>query len=326
VTDPRFSCREPRPRYLFGVTLASDFGFSVPLPASDGALDLTFAVSPFAPLAGGWHRQLPVYTSPRRRPNGASACCLYRTPDCEIFSFPDVEYYLWSARIVCHLPESAWLHLVEPYLLGPVFAYWLERRGLPVLHASTVGIEGRAVVFAAMHGTGKSGLAAALLQCGATLLGDDLAPIDELGGDQTVQPGFPCLRMWPDEAAYFLRRYEHLPRVSPGSEKRWVPIGPDGFGTFCNHPLPLSCIYLPERRPEPHGLVEIRPVSPRDALIELVRHSFSPFLVEAAGLQPGRFDRLARLVRQVPVRRLSYPSGFDRLPGVAEAILRDLER
>jgi len=60
-------------------------------------------------------------------------------------------------------------------------------------------------------------------------------------------------------------------------------------------------------------------------VIELVRHSFSPLLVEAAGLQPGRFDLFARLARQVPVRRLSYPTGFDRLPGVAEALLRDLE-
>ena len=31
---------------------------------------------------------------------------------------------------------------------------------------------------------------------------------------------------------------------------------------------------------------------------------------------PARLDRLARLVRAVPVRRLVYPSGFDRLPEV----------
>jgi hypothetical protein len=321
LSHPPLFCREPGPRHLFGVTLASDFGFSVPLPVSDGALDLTFSVSPFAPLAGVRHRQAPVYTSPRRRPNGASACSLYRTSEYEILSFLEAEYYLWPDRIVCHLANPDGLHLVEPYLLGPVFAYWLERRGLPVLHASAVAVEGRAVVFAALHGTGKSGLAAALLHRGAALLGDDLAPLDEFG---CVQPGFPCLRMWPDEAACFLRCYEHLPRVSPGSEKRWVPVGPDGFGTFCDRPLPLACLYLPERLPDRSAPVTIREIAPRDALIELVRHSFSPFLVEAVGLQPGRIDRFIRLLQQVPVRRLSYPSGFDRLPEVAEAVLRDL--
>ena len=75
------------------------------------------------------------------------------------------------------------------------------------------------------------------------------------------------------------------------------------------------------RRAEGEGGVEIQPVSRSEALIELVRHSFSPRLVEAAGLQPSRLDRLSRLVRQVPVRRLSYTSGFERLPEVAEALL-----
>jgi hypothetical protein len=58
-------------------------------------------------------------------------------------------------------------------------------------------------------------------------------------------------------------------------------------------------------------------------LIELVRHSFSPHLVQAAGLQPRRLDLFARLVMQVPVRRLRYPSGFERLPEVVERLLKD---
>jgi hypothetical protein len=44
--------------------------------------------------------------------------------------------------------------------------------------------------------------------------------------------------------------------------------------------------------------------------------------MEAAGLQPARLDRLARLVQSVPVRRLVYPSGFERLEEVARQILR----
>jgi hypothetical protein len=168
-------------------------------------------------------------------------------------------------------------------------------------------------------------MAGALLQRGAALLCDDLAPMSEKDAGFFVEPGFPHLRMWPDEASHFLGSYEHLPMVAPDVSKRWVPAGPGGLGTFHGGALPLGCVYLLDRQPGLEPL-EIRTLSPRDALIELLRHSFTPLLVEAAGLQAGRFDRLARLVRQVPVRRLSYPSGFDRLPGVAEAILRDLER
>jgi hypothetical protein len=131
--------------------------------------------------------------------------------------------------------------------------------------------------------------------------------------------------MWPDEAAYFLRGYEHLPRVDPALDKRWVSAGPDGFGMFQGSPLPLGCIYLLDRSPGREAAVEIQDISPRDALAEVLRHSFLPLLVEAAGLQTSRFEALTRLVRQVPVKRLRYPTGFDRLPSVAEALLRDLE-
>jgi hypothetical protein len=134
------------------------------------------------------------------------------------------------------------------------------------------------------------------------------------------------MRMWPDTASSFLVRFEHLPRVHPDLEKRWIPIGPDGLGVFHGDAAPLSCIYLLDRRPEAGAPVEIREISRREAVIELLRHSFIPLLVEAAGLQPARLDLLSRLVLQVPVKRLRYPSGFDRLPAVAEAVRRDLER
>jgi hypothetical protein len=135
------------------------------------------------------------------------------------------------------------------------------------------------------------------------------------------------MRLWPDEAQYFLGHYEDLERVHPAYSKRRVPVGPDGFGTFCDASQPMACLYLPERRdPEEGGMeIVIMPVSPRDAVIELVRHSFTPRVVEAIGLQPQRLDFFAQMVQQVPMRRLSYPSGFEHLPRVREAILEDLE-
>ncbi|HVG07026.1 MAG TPA: hypothetical protein VNM67_04930 [Thermoanaerobaculia bacterium] len=75
---------------------------------------------------------------------------------------------------------------------------------------------------------------------------------------------------------------------------------------------PLTALYVVERRPGPP---EILP-------LELVRHSFSPYLVEAAGLQPRQLDLFARLVRKVPVRRLCCPEGLEKLPDVVE-ILRN---
>ncbi len=163
-----------------------------------------------------------------------------------------------------------------------------------------------------------------MIRTGCALLTDDLLVLENREDRWEARPSYPEMRMWPDEAAHFVGSHESLPLVQSDSEKRRVAIGEAGdvgFGSFHDASAPLASIYLASRRPEGEGGVEIQPVPRSEALIELIRHSFSPRLVEAAGLQPSRLDRLSRLVRQVPVRRLSYPSGFERLPEVAEALL-----
>lgn len=303
---------------LFGVTLASDFPFASRLIDGHGAPDLTFSSAPCG--------QAPALP-PQGRPVGNTAVRLFRTLDREVLRFPDVaDFHLWPDRIVAQPANLEPSPLLEIHLLGTVLSYWLERRGLVTLHASAVAVGPLAAAFASAHGGGKTGFAASLVKAGHPLLSDDLLPLEEKDGTFLARPGYPQMRMWPDEATHFLGGFEDLPTVHPDLSKRRVPIGPGGFGTFHDSPLPLSCLYLLDRQPDGNAPIEIRGVSPRDALIELLRHSFTPLLVEAAGLQPARFDLLSRLVLQVPVKRLSYPSGFDRLQQVAEAVRRDLER
>jgi serine kinase of HPr protein (carbohydrate metabolism regulator) len=201
---------------------------------------------------------------------------------------------------------------MELRLLGPVLSYWLERLGIPVLHAAAVRMGEGAVGFVAHSGGGKSSLAAALLQAGAPLLTDDLLPVEEEGGTFLARPGLPQMRLEPDTARFFLGRTEGLIPVSPDDSKLHVPVD-----AFCDTAVPLTGLYLVERRPGP---LEILPLSKAQAVIELVRHSFSPYLVEAAGLQPRRLDLFTRLVRQVPVRRLLCPEGLEHLPRAVGAL------
>jgi hypothetical protein len=217
--------------------------------------------------------------------------------------------------------------MVEIHLLATVLSFWLERRGIPALHAAAAVVEGCATAFLSTNSGGKSVLAATLMQVGYPLLTDDILAVEHSRGVFVGRPGYPQMRLWPDEAQHFLGHYEDLERVHPALSKRRVPVGANGFGTFCDASQPLACLYLPERRDPVEAGTEIRitPVSPRDAVIELVRHSFTPRVVEAIGLQPQRLDCFAQMVQQVPMRRLVYPSGFEHLPRVREAILEDLE-
>jgi hypothetical protein len=308
---------------LFGIIVGTSFPFTVPVATCNGPHDLTFEAASHPLLAGAPPQTALLYESVAGGADGTRLTCLYRLDGRDTFRFFEAgDFLVDSDRIEADLWRAR-LDLAELRFLGPVLSYWFERQGLPTLHASAVAAGGHAIAFVSRHGGGKSGLAAAMVQAGCALVTDDLLVLENREDRWEARPSYPEMRMWPDEATVFVGSFEGLPQVQSDSEKRRVAVGGSSgtFGSFQDASLPLACIYLASRRPEAEGGVEIQPVSRGEALIELVRHSFSPRLVEAAGLQPARLDRLSRLVRQVPVRRLSYPSGFERLPEVAEALL-----
>jgi hypothetical protein len=316
----------PRTHRLFGLTLASDFVFQTRLARGQGDADLVFSSSGRAPFAARLGE--PIYRSPWRDEAGESLSCLFRLAEVELLRFGDVlDFYLGEGQIHCHLRDPTYGYLVELRLLGPVIAYLLERRSVCALHASAVVVGGGAVAFLAASRGGKTALAATLMEGGHQLLSDDLLPVGAGGQRPLASAGYPQMRMWPDQASLFAADSERLRPVHPRLAKRRVPVGEGGFGAFHSRAAPLSCVYLPERRPPGHPgtQVEITPLSLRQGIVELVRCSFTPFIVEAVGLQPARLELFGRLVQRVPLRRIVYPSGFEALPRVREAVLADLE-
>lgn len=338
---------------LYGLDLVSDFPLVSHLDTRRGRVDLRFSCSGEGEPSRDFERarQLPLlHASALRVPasgsggpvgeEGESITQLRGTAPgagspCHLLRFAGVaEYLLLPESIRCRLLASRYRFLVEIRLLGPVLAFWLEVQGHPALHASSVVIDGRAIGLLGTNGAGKTSLAAALVAMGQPLLSDDILVLDaEEGGAVRGRAGYPQMRLWPDQAAHFLPgglAWRQLPRVHPRYSKRRVPVGrpvstaEPGLGSFHAEACPLAALYLLERGGSER--VEITPIAPRDALVELVRHSFSPHLAEAAGLQEDRLARFVRLLGQAPLRRLRYPEGWDRLPVVIEALHRDLHR
>ncbi len=199
-----------------------------------------------------------------------------------------------------------------------MLAFWLEWQSVPALHTSAVAVNGQAVGFIASKQGGKSSLAMALVQQGCPLLTDDLLPIDIEDGAIRGRPGYPQMRMWPDHAKHFVEDAGALRRAHPYVEKRRIPVGTDGLGSFCDEARPLQALYLPERTKKTS--IQIQPIAPTDALQTVLRHSFLPRLTESTGWQTRRLRTLSQLVEQIPVRRLTYPSGIEHLHRVADAI------
>jgi hypothetical protein len=271
----------------------------------------------------------PIFTSRWTMPNGEPFMRIYRRGQEHVLRFYDgMSFVVRDDAIDAILPdagEPAQRHQAQIWLLGPVVAFWLERRGALALHASAVVADGVAVAFTANSRGGKSTLAASFVKAGAALLTDDILPCRVEGGRVIGQPGFPGMRLWPAEAERFVGDIESLDIVHPALDKRRTDVGEGDFGRFHDAPMPLACIYQPVRRDAEAGppRIEITPLSRRDTLVALARMSFMGRMATSVFDPAERMELLAQLAQRVPVRQLSYPSGYEHLPAVREAVMQD---
>jgi hypothetical protein len=234
------------------------------------------------------------------------------------------EFFLADGKdVLCFPEEDTPTDAVAALLVGPVCASLLELRGVPCLHASAVRVGGSTVALMAAAGTGKSSLAAWLVDHGHALVTDDILPL-ALGGTHCLGlPGYPQMNLYPNAIRDFGGAVVSGAPVVPGADKCRVPVG-RGWGIFADRAAPLVRVYVLERTAAADDAVRAEPLRAGEGLVELLRFSFCARLVEALGLQPRRLAALAQVVRRTSVRRLCYPSGLGRLANVGDAILRDV--
>ena len=310
---------------IYGLVLASSYPFKNLSPIVTGSPDITFSCVYQSPPVPEWKKTVPAHSTQSQTEGEKTLMGIYRMKGFDLVHIPhSADFYIWPDKIVAHLLDPEYDYMVEIHLLGWILSIWLELHHVPAIHASAVVTKCGAIGFISNSKGGKSTLAAEFVKAGYPLLTDDILPVEK-GEEPTFfgRPGYPQMRMWPDEAAYFLGKYEDLGIVHPKYVKRRVPIGPHAFGTFSRDKRPLKVFYIPDRRNEKSD-IRIDPISPRDALIELVLHSFSARTVAVLGLEVQRMKFFTGLVLHVPMRRLIYPSGFQHLAGVRAAVENDI--
>jgi hypothetical protein len=165
------------------------------------------------------------------------------------------------------------------------------------------------------------------LQAGYALITDDMLALRIRDDRYVASPGLPQLRLWPDQAERLIDGGRTWPFVHPSVPKCRIPVGRNGVGTSVGGARPLRCIFVPERQhaTTPGLPIQLRPLSPVDALKELQSKSYDPIFAEVQGLQQRRFLLLGELVRRVPVRRLCYSEGLEHLPAVMGAVLKEVD-
>lgn len=291
----------------FGVTVDRRLGRAV--TGSAGATDLTIGFE-------GSDSEDPVDTT--------NAC--WNGPSRLEVSTPGIaRYEIRPTSIICRPEPSCPDQLLELDVLGGILGTWMELNGLTVLHAAAISHGDRCVLFLAESGTGKSSLAASFVAAGHNLLADDLAAIAWVHALPCVRPAFPAMRLFTDHLERTVgRALVGLEPVVPGSPKRWVPVGGrHGFGAFAPGELPVARIYVCHRDDAAaRARVETMPIS--RCVAELIRHSFVVRTMRDLGRSRARLAVIATLAERVPVVRLRYPSGFDRLAEVRSAVAKDL--
>lgn len=203
------------------------------------------------------------------------------------------------------------MELVRADLLGGVFSVALHLQGLLSLHGSAVGIGDTAVAFLANKGSGKSTLATALCAAGATLITDDMLPVDPTS-PVTAWPSLPAVRLLHDSAAHL--RYASGP-THPVTNKYHVDeLPPDQVAV---RRLPLGAIYelAPMSGDAGGAPVERERVKGMAAVGTLLRHHRAGTAIGSVESM-NLFVRASDIVRQVPVYRLHVVRDFARLPDV----------
>ena len=202
------------------------------------------------------------------------------------------------------------------FLLGNVLGTLAFLRGFLVLHGSAVAVNGRGVAFLGHSGEGKSTMAAAF-SGQYPLLADDVLVVRTDEAVPLICPAFPQLKLHSETADSLGFDPE---KSAPGSplEEKTTPRVPEGFSV---EPLPLKRVCLLEKG----DAIELVPLGRPEAVIALLRYTYTLRSLIAKVNQRQHFQHSARLAQEVPFRRLIRPHDLKDLPEIVRMVVRDLD-
>ena len=209
---------------------------------------------------------------------------------------------------------------IQHLFLNQVVPLALSLQKKLVFHASGVEIDNEAIAFVGQSGMGKSTLAASFASHGFRFLADDGLHLEAKTNQYYVYPSHhPSLRLWEDSLNALSLSSSNTALAVSYTPK--VRILADQQLAYCDDDRPLRCVYFLGKGNADQ--ITIEPVSSRDAMIEMVRHSFLLDIQEHATLT-HHFKQLTMLAKQPIFFRLDYPRCYEVLSKVQTFILDHL--
>ena len=213
--------------------------------------------------------------------------------------------------LVDPLPQASPERMVQR-LLGSVFGLLLRRRGLLVLHANAVARGGVATLLLGASGAGKSTLSGALCRRGYRLLSDDLGVIEVTEDGCFVRVGVPRLKLRRDSEAV-LRAPEAAPPAWSSSFRKYIGALEAATPAVS---VPVSAFYVLEEG----AAIALDELTPREALLALIRHAHLPRSLGVTGCAAQHFHLAGQAVHKASLYRLVRGASLSTLPVLVHTV------
>jgi hypothetical protein len=318
---------------VFGLSLRSNVSIpglkSIPPPLVAPDLEVHFGLEPCSDVPAKPLSRSLLFESAVRTDSGAPSLQIWQvSPEAMI----ELEYYdglkFWidgqGRNVWAKWPETLAMDDVAAYLVGPVLGLVLQLRGMTCLHASAVAFGDYAVAFAGGDGAGKSTTAAAFAARGQAVISDDVVALVEKNGAFYVAPAYPHLSLWQDSVELLYGPNKKLPSFSRNLDKRRLALDANSL-KFADRPMPLAAIFILGERSADDKAPYVEPLSPREALLNLVANSFAGHLLDK-GRRASEFELLGRLVSAVLVVRLKSHKNPARIQPMCDLVTESISQ
>jgi hypothetical protein len=225
-------------------------------------------------------------------------------------------FRITNRSIVVRPDEDVDDSLLRLYLVGPALAVLLHLRGIFVLHASAIEIDGEAVCFMGESGSGKSTLACALHLRGNRVLSDDFVAVASVDGLWRLFSGSFSLKLWPDTVRALRCREVTLERIHPRSEKRLCRA----VQVAAPRSMPIRCLYILRSG----SAIKIEAAAPTQVFSDLIRNGYCRPVVNKSDA-PFYFLQCSQFARNVSCRYIYRTRNSSAIGELTTMVERDLE-
>lgn len=238
---------------------------------------------------------------------------------------PDSVYLIWNDIEICEIITgnkiivNHYTNIEDSFLraliLGPALGILMHQRGRLVLHASAVQMKDGVVAFMGHNGMGKSTTTMTFYQQDYPLVADDILSIEfDDNGNPYVFPGFPRIKLWSETIQLFEKDVEKYPLINSKSDKRSYFVN-----NFSKNIMPLKRVYIIENDEK----TSLEPINPHNALIELLRNSYSANIFQKTD-QATNLGNYGQIVKNVPIKTLTVIRSLNKLSEIIEVVEKDL--